>query len=81
MGPFSTCEVTVSGAGMAVNIEAEIIKQTFEALGYQVEINNPHPTPEPAMGHMKNVINNVKELANKRQSKIVLNVKHEPWPG
>ena len=81
MDPFSTCEVALSGPGMAVNIEAEIIKQTFEELGYEVEIKNPHPTPEPAISHMKKIVENIKEMTAKKQSKIILTVKHQPWPG
>jgi hypothetical protein len=73
----ASTKITVSGMGMCINYEMEIIRKAFAALGIDVVIENKFPDKE------KYTEEEMKESAKFRKESfnITLVADHQPWGG
>ena len=72
--------------GGIVNFEAKVIERVFKEMGYQIEVNNPHPfveynTHPAAISETEDeYIERVKQIRH-NDTKIKIEVEHYPWGG
>lgn len=79
MSVLSPIKITVSGPGLAINFEVELIRKALEDAGISVEVENDHPAEDPGafIEHRKSLI---AEQGNK-PNQVVLIADHLLWGG
>jgi len=65
-------KLKLSGMGILVKYDAEIIRKALVELGYDVEVIDPEETPEWYPEGKEPV---------RGEGKVMLTVEHEPWGG
>ncbi len=79
---MNTITINIAGIGQLINYETILIERLFKELGYNVEINNPHPFIEydtrlhTISESEDEYIERVKSVRNYDQTKILINVEH-----
>lgn len=71
-------EVKVSGPGMCINSEVEIIRQALVTEGFVVEVTNPYP---PSNETIKEHVDRIRTLGHAKRTMIHDYVNHYPWGG
>lgn len=66
--------ITVSGPGGVIGYETEVIRRSFELMGYQVEVKDEHPL-EPGDFERMDARRGTGSV------KILLSTEHQPWSG
>lgn len=71
-------EVKVSGPGMCINSELEIIRRALVAEGFVVDVTNPYPPSDETIDEH---VERLRSLGHAKRTKIRLIANHCPWGG
>lgn len=76
---LSVTTIKISGVGLLVSYEGELIKRALESAGFVVEMNDPHP-PENVDDWMERRVVRQKQKQH-TEGKVILHIHHQPWGG
>ena len=78
--------ITIRGMGGIINFEALAVERLFKEMGFEVEVNNPHPhvernTHPSAISESENEYYERVKALNHSTTKVTIKVDHCPWGG
>lgn len=79
MNNLRSTRIKISGMGLLVSYEGELVKRALESAGFVVELNDLHP-PESVEVMMEHRTAS-RERTQKVEGIVVIDIDHEPWGG